>query len=533
MKIIKMSLHEIFLCIASLMLVFIFMSGFTSCNQTNTYDDYVPQGTAEYGPAPRDTHLGPDDFVSGSSNITCYSDFLWFYGLELSIYTVYPQSIATIAQAQSFMATHPGTTINVTTIRGRSDRELIEYDLITRLAAGTAPDMIHGQLLDRRAEAYLVDWFELVDAVPVVDIGFIRENILDTTSVDPYIPQWLRSLIVMQRFQDASILNNNVLEASAINGHLYTFPQYFNFNYVTANASIPGLAEAMGWYHQQYGGITMAQLLTLYNTIHAQSNMYFMYFDFDFDVYNAVFHSLHDFLDIGTRRIDFNNQQFIDFLNHSQNATRPEKTLGRNLLNRTVPASFNQMMVSTDKEYMLAESYFFQILPADIYQYFMDFQVEPPITGATPLITSQGELEITTSGFSLNASATRDQQLLAMQFMNYSIVNRSWRMFHRPNESVCNIPVNRGLLPYFFEGDRPIWALRSLYRTLPSGTSLDTVINDLVSQFEPILEMPMIVQWPHETDVIIKEVLEDFHYGRITAVQAAEELQYRVTVALE
>jgi len=470
----------------------------TSCGRSS--DDYESnEATTGNGPSPRDVETFTPDDVNVNQNLMDPIDSYQLGDLTLTIYTVYPFADATAAMAREFVATiRPEATIDVITLNphGRSvDWAVIEHDLRTQLAAGTAPDLINHQLLGLGTDTavYLADWFRLMEA----DSSF-----------------------------DSARFFENVFDAVAIDGLLYTFPLHFSFNYVTANDTVPGLADALEWYIQQYGGITISQVLGLFTALQAQHPMYL---DWDFDVSYALFRYIYSFIDLEARSADFDNHRFTNFINLSLSATRPNKIFGRFAV-RTMDSVRNIRYVPIEMEHTLSESHFFQVLPAEALQYFLEFEDRPMFIGAAPLITSRGELEISVEGYLLNANTTDGQQMLAMQFMRFATSGLGRTAAPMDGGVHLNIPVYRAELRYFLNVRvRVVWAT---YRSLPMGTTAFYAANSVLAQLTPILEMPMIVSRLNGIDAIINDALEDFHYGRVSAEQVAEDLQNRVTAAL-
>jgi len=388
---------------------------------------------------------------------------------------------------QSFMWRNPGITVEIIDFDGDPERGQVQTNI--QLMSGAAPVLIDSYFMDHlnpNLAGFFVDWFPFMD-------------------VDPYFNQ------------DDFFMN--VLHGAAVNGRLYTFPYRFNYFIVTANRTIPGLAEAM----EGYDRISFSQMMKLHHQFPTQTPMLL---ERDFDViWGLMWGYIHSFIDIETRRVDFNNQNFVDFINMSRELTSPNTVLGE----RSWP--LQEIFVTLEEESVWSQRYFFQKHESWMFQYFVDFQGDSLFAGAMPLVDSYGKMYIDVYGFLLNAQATPIQQALAWEFVHFISTleannsTNSWPAWTQVNKEMHNALTER-----YFRVSVDSIAMQTGRRF--TGTRAQA-LESTEAQLIAIRELPMTtIRIPRLIENIIREALKDFHFGLVTAEQTAQDLQNRITLVM-
>ena len=202
-----------------------------------------------------------------------------FYGETLTIAT-YDHVVSSLRQAAvRYMLENPGTTIDV--IGHGNDFESAREEIGIQLMAGSASVLISDNFVDANNPLqmrFFEDWFLVMQADPHFDEA-----------------DWFM----------------NVFHAAAVNGQLHALPLQFMYSIYVANSTIPGLAEAFS----ELNGASHTDLLELHSRFSPDGQFYL---SDRFDTAAAVFVNLDDYIDIEAGTVDFNNQEFIDFLVHVQ-----------------------------------------------------------------------------------------------------------------------------------------------------------------------------------------------------------------------
>jgi len=251
-----------------------------------------------------------------------------------------------------------------------------------------------------------------------------------------------------------------------------------------------------------------------------------MYLERNFDVSWGMFWGyVHSFINVETREVDFNNQRFIDFLNDSRELTSPDTGFGDFVW------PLGRLATSPAEETAWSQRYFFHKHRLASHQYFLDFQEDLLFTGATPITDSYGRMLLGIYGLVLSVQATPIQQALAwelmrfMQSMDAPNVIGGWPLNNNVNREVQSMAISslfreRMDIVTFQHG-------RRLVGTRPEA------IESINAQVNAVREMPMTtVQVPWIIENIIRESLENFHFGLVSAEQTAQDLQNRLTLVM-
>lgn len=486
MRVIRISLIA---CMALILFL-----GIISCGHSNEPPETGPPQITGEGPRPEDAaNIQQNDTqVTDTAHFPDADDPYRFYGQTLTIASAHTNTLERLAR--TYMLLNPGVTVEVI----ESDWEQI----IILLDADDAPTLICRwifNIYDQANAGLIADWLPIMDAEP-------------SFNEDDYFM--------------------NFFYASSVNGRLYAFPIEFLFDFVTANSTVPGLAEAMEWYSARYGGITASQLMGLQRSFAALNPLLH---DHNFDVTIGARNNIHDFLDWNTRQVDFYNQHFIDFINTAREFTSPDREpFGSWRLYMTTPPS---------REAELSEAYMFYYITPLMLQYLIQFEEDFLFTGTTPIVNSHGELVVRTgNAYVLSAAANPVQQALALDFVQfmasrggrYIMITHDMAGHSVTSHSPLVFPVNRDTLQFKTEGNfsqiLPM-TMMSFYGQKIVGTRAEAV-SRVFEQLTAIGEMPMAPVQPGNILDIIYIALIDFHSGWVAAEHVAYELQERITEAL-
>jgi ABC-type glycerol-3-phosphate transport system substrate-binding protein len=328
----------------------------------------------------------------------------------------------------------------------------------------------------------------------------------------------------------------NIFHSMSDDGRLYAFPTSFYYSLLTVNNMIPGLSEAF----EGAEGVTDAELLDIHREMSESSELLFMP---DFDVTAIMDSSFDSFLDIKTGRVDFDNERFIELIEHSRNVTEPGKEFG-------IVIYSDDPTAIIDLEHY-ARSYLFRSTgPCDWnYTHFLDYEADLPFSGLIPIVNGRGELiAYPGSGFVISTFATPIQQALAWDFLKFMCDPANiLQPITDPDRIIPQrYPVsmqttNREQLRSIIEWD--LIEMPDIIRGFNNigwtvAGSDEELVESVIDKMTAFSEMPMAAQTDTSYDFIfgmdgvIQTVLREFHYGRITAEEAARELQEQVTAAL-
>jgi len=355
------------------------------------------------------------------------------------------------------------------------------------LLAGNGSVLIDGWIidyLDPRLSHHFIDWFPIMEADP------------DFNEADWFM---------------------NVFHASAVEDRLLAFPTKFSYRTASANTTVPYLAEAL----MTKDSVTLLELMELQQQLQADTPFYIGHC-FDSSMF-FQYHS-HDFFNFETGWVDFDNQQFINAITHAKEATRSNKNFGWR-------GGYNNIHPRTVEP--LTEQFLFDLPIFNMVNVFLDFDPDYPFRHLTPLTNDQEELMVTIwQSFALSAHASPVEQAIAWDFIKF-IMNPDHQGF---GQRTLMIPTNRDLFSYGMKQQAPESAEIIISLGWQIGDE-DEAIERAIARVNEIVNMPMTTigrrAFPYSIYDMVFEVLEHFHEGNITAQQAAQELQYRVTLAME
>jgi len=470
-----------------LLLTVIIILCFAACGRNNEQTEADASNQAEgAGPRPGDTASGADLIEDEP-----FFDRDQFYGetLTVSVLSRYRNFIMRFADA--FMWQNPGVTVELISFGDNLSRALEETS--AGLASGTAPVLMESVLVNSRHTHYFEDWLRFIDTTP----DFNNDNYF-----------------------------MNVFDAAILNDSLYEFPLTFTFGMVAANRTIPGLTQTMEMYGD---GITMSQLMELRNLMHFTGNP--MYLWYNFDVNHGLWGYLQNFFNLETRMVDFNNQRFIDFISYAREATRPDMMFDSfNDLFHGTPSSVHWMgAINVECEEECSQSFLFRYMAMNRNYDFAGQIDDVLFTGATPIVSDQGDLIITPMRTHvLNAGATPVQQALAWDFMQFLVSAEGHRIVE--GMGLPMLSVNRETARFTVERNWPSWDARhSSIGIRISGTTGNEAIQNTIERLIALGDMPMILA--QTLPYYAYGTLRDFHYGAVSAEETAQLIQEQVEFA--
>jgi len=496
-----------------LLLIMIIILNSAACGRKGESSDANTCAYDVSGPRPGDTSVNDASIPDTDQSMSELPiDRSQFYGETLVIYALSRNSNSIATIADEYMRQNPSITIDIIGFGGNLDRARQETSIALgdiALPAGappvTSPVLIESTLVNPNDTHHFVNWTPFIDATPYLnDHNFFM----------------------------------NVINAMKVEGFLYEFPLTFLFDLIAANHTIPYLTQAMETYED---GITMYQLLgimlnfntTGYHPFDPDQPMYLLH---NFDV-GYGFESLHDCFNSETGTAEFNNQRFIDFLNHAREATYPDRMFGEDYAPHFVT------MNSPDWAFVIWK-YFFINIRTSISNNVIAFRtnhLRSVFSGATPIISSQGALIIIpAAAYVLSVQATPVHQDLAWDFIQFmasvegsQAAYRSIRSRQQGNElggSVATrerlpmIPVNRDAARFTVSADWPATGNFCNLTFMLTGTINGEVAIPLMNDWlDDISDMPMVLAqtWPDA----VRLTLQDFHNGAISAADAAVLIQ--------
>jgi len=414
-----------------------------------------------------------------------------FYGETLTIASAEPgrnwagaeiHGLARVVSA--YMWANPGVTIQMINFDISADGVSERFDI--EMMAGTAPVLIDSVLVDHLnpiTAQLLANWYPIMAAAP----NFNEDD-------------WFM----------------NVFDTFATNGQLRIFPTHFNYRFIQANSFLPEFVQAL----EAKDNITVAQMQQMHREL-ATTDMP-LDFMMNFDVFLAIRNYLDYFLDIDSGMVNFDNQQFIDLITYAKNITAPD---------RRFESYIAWVGYTRTLEHEWALEYLFMNTRAPFqFHYYLDLDRHRSFAVPTPLVNDRGELlaELT-EGFALNAGATQIQKALAWDFVYFTAnyLDRSQFGLHQMQ------PTNRNLLYATVERWLPDIRAGYVRQGWLQQEDEQADIESVMARMTTLAEMPMSsVGVPNVVLNAITEIVGQFHDGLITAEQAAQDLQNRITLIL-
>jgi len=367
------------------------------------------------------------------------------------------------------------------------DREQYLEQIRLAFLTGDAPDLflIDGlNYKDPDTVRFLADWFPIMHAQP-------------------------------DFYEDDYFMN--VFHAASFQEELFAFPTHFIWGMVAVNTNIPGLEHELN----QKTGVTAYDLIQLVKSFDSS-----LYIHQIFDPVMASLLSIANggyiqrFIDMETRTADFNNQDFINFITAARDFTNPD-----------IPSQLDAyiQIIDSAQEVQLSNKYLFHHLTPFTPQYL--FPIENLIfSGHVPLVNHQGELVIEPwTAWGLNENTTPNQRQAAWEFVKFMQTPRFVDIFEIPRMVSTYKPLMRREIVHYAPSD---YVFRRNGWVTAEGRI--QAVAEGISVLESFAIMPMVDRRiiPDQIVDIKVEVIDQFERGFVTAEQAAEYLQNRVTLAL-
>ncbi|MCL2171417.1 MAG: hypothetical protein FWB71_04630 [Defluviitaleaceae bacterium] len=354
--------------------------------------------------------------------------------------------------------------------------------------------LISANAFDWRGQAaqnYFVDWFDILNADPY----FNEDN-------------WFM----------------NVFRALSVNSRLTIFPLGFKFEAAVYRQEIPDLHEAFA----------SRETVTTNNLMHIIEN-----FEtptggtriLGMNSYYAVLFNLYQFLDEHAGRVEFNTPEFIELITRA-NSSRSSAPAG------PFVSWARDMFMPPDSVAHATEDLVLRWLtPRSIQPLIIQNNEWNGLKGSSFITNNTGQLLIYTSrpAFALSAGATYAQQAAAWKFTQFfhDIANSTLQT--APMHGVMAfVPVYRPhlatMIPYALEDNQ----MRTLRFGLPFEW-WDAANREIIYNiYTRAGKMPMTHVRPASEPIIniLYNILMDFHNGFITAQQAADYLQNRITLVI-
>jgi len=419
-----------------------------------------------------------------------------------------------------------GETLTVAVLGPRFERIAGEFELRN---PGVTIELIEFEHLDVGREQIAMEI--MAGNVPTLTLGDFVDYHHPLTA--QYFADWLPIMHSNPNF-DENDWFMNVFYALARDGRLMGFPMSYDMSvgnsFYVANSTVPGLAEEFAGRQ----GISTNELMEIYERISATTGTN-MHMERSFDVLQAVEDNIGRFFDFETRRVQFGSREFIDFIAHAREITSPRRNFGT--------MQFFNFGEIGNREVTLALShqYMFRRITISDMDNFGAFEGDLVFVNPLAYTNDRGELLISPDmTWALSASASHAQQALALELLRFAIVPPVYReediVRHRLLVSSTSASPARGHARSTFEHSFT-WATSAFHFTQGwryADGGWHVAIDALVAYAEAASEMPM-----HDTRYApefvrdaLRQILHEFHDGLITAEQAANDLQNRITLII-
>jgi hypothetical protein len=309
----------------------------------------------------------------------------------------------------------------------------------------------------------------------------------------------------------------NAFRAFEYRGGLYTFPIIFSNRFVGVNNTLS--AELIERF-KQYETMSHRQMLELYFE-YADTDTLFL--SPDIDAMAFVFHNHRTFVDYENRAANFNTDDFVSLLTKIREATNPQRFADGRL---DYSVNWDPTGVPTPE---LFHRYVFMVAHHSNYRAFFPISDRELFTHYIPFATDDGYISInSTIRFFINSASENIE--LAWEFLKFLAADEEYANL----VSVLGVPIKRE----HFGSDTPdyiaMWINILRENNFVIEGDIKDIADNIISTMERWNEMPMQINHSSSDNLreMIIETLTSFHRGFLTAEQAAEELQNRVTLYL-
>ena len=462
------------LCIISGCLIAAMLFCATACSRDST-DKLIEETSAVlttsiHGDAPYGTNLetgiSTDATIGQGKRVLRVSQCFDYYNLEDAI--------------GKFKAIHPDVEI----VLNKYDNDIESYmqGVITQLISGEADDVMDATGITDGipfSSSLLADFYPLINN----DQNFNREDYF-----------------------------MNVFDGMAYNNRLVEFPVCFNYNVIGVNNSF---SQELVDRFKRFASVSYRELFDLYHSLPDKGGMYMSR---NIDAITAVNANINTFVDYANKTCNFNTEYFINFINDAKSATAQRK-----IEEEELNYLFGKYMSIANQE-ECAQQYLFDDAFADDFLVFFPLSDKEIFTHYIPETNDEGKLILVPVKRLCISEASQNKEL-AWEFIKFLSMPQA-----NQNIVIPSFPVHREVYKAYVAAN--IEPAVEHWRT--EGYNIDGETGEIIERVTDVLlkfnEMPMEYQrYVVSIDDIFMEVLVPFYLDRITAEQAALELQNRVS----
>ena len=311
----------------------------------------------------------------------------------------------------------------------------------------------------------------------------------------------------------------NVFKAKEYKGGLYEFPIGFEYKHIAANSHF---SEELVYMLNEVDSVTYDDLFEIYKNL---DNAEGFYFARSFNITAAILENLYKFIDFENKTCKFDTAEFVQFITDALAFTNPDE-----VENTGMGSSSN--MIPADEILENSKSYLFQLFTDSNYHYFLDYEWNNPFPNLKPLADSDGRLSITPSQLYAIPASSQNQEL-AWEFIKF-LTSEDADVINY----LSSFPVRKDLFIDF--ADHVINHYMILAHTrnikgipLPSADKDEPERLAALAYFEELSTKPKYtLRMTKEIADIIKDEMNMFRNSVITAEQAGENLQQKISLIL-
>jgi len=381
---------------------------------------------------------------------------------------------------EGFKEIHPDVEIVLNNYRG--DFEKYRQQVGIQLMAGEADDLLF---------FYGLDSPKFFDSGLMADFYPIMQNDPDFNAADYY---------------------TSVFNGYAYGNKLLIFPVNFTYQVIAVNDNFsPQLTEKF----VQFDKITYSELYDLYYGLEDKSRVYISKTT---DAHVAIERNISTYVDFVNKKCYFNTPEFIEFITKIKNGTDPQKIADGELGYSYGYGGALGLLEQPDH----ALKYLFCDDMCVVDMYLIPDCEEKKFTHYIPLVRENGTLMALPLDAFVISKASKNKEL-AWEFIKYLAATEAQGFYLREfnvNKQLFSAYVN--IMIRRNTGD--------IARVLGEFEPLETS-EQILARLEAYSEMPIefITDFMYDE---IREIMQSFYDGFLTAEQAASELQNKVSLYL-
>jgi len=225
---------------------------------------------------------------------------------------------------------------------------------------------------------------------------------------------------------------------------------------------------------------------------------------------------INTYVDFAKKQCYFNTPEFIKFITDAKNATDPQK-----IADGYLGYTFGSGAYDEAKENELALKYLFWADSLSVEVYMLPDDLEEKFVHRIPLVTDNGKLIAGAMDSFFMNEASKNKEL-AWEFIKFLSSAKAMPY------SSC-FPVHRQLFETYIHNEiaRPYWFIDSIEGKIEPGKTNKEIMAILEAYSEMPLEHAIYIEFP-----VIREIMQSFYNGVLTAEQTAAELQNKVSLYL-